>query len=290
MHDNPLINMKKLLLLFAVALCGSCQNFGQLKVLAELPHTLNEVSGVEKTKGSTLLWMLNDSGNKPILYGVNLKGKIKHTLKLKAKNHDWEDMTTDEKGNLYVADFGNNGNKRRNLKILKVDHKQLQAKDKITVEKIRFNYPEQHKFPPKKKQRFFDAESILYKDGYLYIFTKSRVKHHFGKTALYRIPAQAGEHEAVLISTYTSCNELECWITSADISPDGKKVVLLSHDSVLLLTDFTGDNFFSGTVQKLPLGHLSQKEGVCFKDNNTLYITDERSRGRGRMLYEFSLP
>lgn len=287
---NALNSMKKILLLFAILLCGSCQNFGQLKVLAELPSVLDEVSGVEKDKDSGLLWMLNDSGNAPVLYGVDLKGKIKQSLKIKAKNHDWEDLTTDEKGNLYIADFGNNGNKRRNLKILKVAHKQLQTEGKVMVEKIHFYYPEQRKFPPKKKKRFFDAESILYKDGYLYIFTKSRVKHHFGKTTLYKIPAQVGDHKAELISTYASCNELECWITSAAISPDGKKVVLLSHDSVLLCTGFKGDDFFSGTVQKLPLGHLSQKEGVCFKDNNTLYITDERSRGKGRMLYEFLLP
>jgi hypothetical protein len=63
----------------------SCQNFGQLTILADLPNSLEEVSGIQKIKGSDLLWMLNDSGNKPIIYGVDTKGKIIREVAIKAK-------------------------------------------------------------------------------------------------------------------------------------------------------------------------------------------------------------
>lgn len=280
--------MKKYLILFTFLLLVSCQNFGQLKVIADLPKTLKEVSGIQVVPNSDLIWMLNDSGNKPILFGVSEKGKIKKELLIKAKNHDWEDITTDSIGNIYIADFGNNMNDRKKLVILKVNHQDLDSKN-VEVERIQFSYPNQTKFPPKKKKRFFDAESLLYANGYLYIFTKSRVKKKYGKTTLYRVPAKAGKYIAELISSFETCSDLHCWITAAAISPNGKKVVLLNHQSVFMFTNFKGDNFFSGDVKEFPLSYVSQKESITFKDNNTLYIADEKAHGKGGKLYEFSL-
>ncbi len=281
--------MKKLFLLFTFLLIISCQNFGQLKLLSSLPETLNEVSGVEKINDSDLLWMLNDSGNEPIIYGVDTKGKIIREIIVEAKNKDWEDITSDSEGNLYIGDFGNNNNKRKDLKILKIKYQDLLTKDKVEVEKIRFSYPSQQKFPPKKKNRFFDAESMFYKNGFIYLFTKSRVKDKYGKTSLYKIPASKGNYVAEYISEYEFCNDLHCWITAAAISENGKKVALLNHQSVLVFTDFKDDDFFSGVVKEYSFDHVSQKEGVTFKNNNTLFITDEKAHLKGGNLYEFSI-
>jgi hypothetical protein len=261
----------------------------QLNVLADLPNSLEEVSGIQKIEGSGLLWMLNDSGNKPIIYGIDTEGSIIREVIVKAKNNDWEDITTDEEGNLYIADFGNNNNKRRNLRVLKINHQDLFIKDKVEVEKIKFSYPHQKKFPPKKKNRFFDAESLLYHNGFLYIFTKSRVTEDYGKTSLYKIPAIKGTHEAQFISTFETCADFHCWVTAAAISSDGKKVALLNHQSVFIFTNFDDDNFLSGEVKEYVLGHVSQKESITFKDNNTLYIADEKAHLKGGKLYEFKI-
>ena len=281
--------MKNSIIFFSFFLFASCQNYGQLKLLANLPNTLKEVSGTQTVKDSNLLWMLNDSGNKPYLYGVSSEGKIEKKVKIIAKNNDWEDLTTDNLGNLYIADFGNNLSKRENLAILKITYQDLNTKENVEVERIQFHYPNQTKFPPKKKQRFFDAESLFYKDGFLYVFTKSRVKHQFGKTSLYKIPAKKGSYTAEFIAEFNNCNELKCWITAADISPNGKKVALLTSSEVLVFSDFKSDNFFEGKLTRFPFKHISQKEGVTFKNNNTLYITDEKSHGNGGKLYELSL-
>lgn len=282
--------MKNYILLFSFLTLLSCQNYGKLTVVADLPKTLNEVSGTEIIPNSNLIWMLNDGGNKPRLYGVSSKGKIKKVVQIQAKNHDWEDLTSDKDGNLYIGDFGNNDSKRQNLTILKVKNQDLVSKNDVEIERIRFSYPNQTKFPPKKNKRFFDSESLFYWNNNLYIFTKSRVKNNYGTTSMYRIPAEKGNYKAEFISTFKNdCNDLSCWITSAAISPDGKKVVLLTHKSILLFTNFNGEDFFNGTIKKLPLEHTSQKESITFKDENTLYISDEKAHGAGGFLYEFSL-
>jgi hypothetical protein len=115
------------------------------------------------------------------------------------------------------------------------------------------------------------------------------VKNEYGKTSLYKIPATLGTHEAVFISEFNHCNALKCWITSADISNDGTNVVLLSHTSALVFSNFKGDDFFSGDLTEIPFKEHSQKEGVCFKNETTLYITDEKAHGAGGNLYELAL-
>ena len=279
--------MKKIL--FCVTLFVLNCNTGNLKVITDLPKTLYEVSGTETTTNSDLIWMLNDSGNKAELLGLNSKGKIIKKLKIKAKNNDWEDLTTDNEGNIYIGDFGNNANKRKKLAVLKVRKDSLSNSEKTEIDRISFYYPNQQKFPPKKSQMYFDCEAFFHFNDSLYLFTKSRVKNHFGKTNLYKIPAKKGHHEAQFIATFKTCDEIPCWITSSDINSNGKLDALLTLDAVWLFTNYTNDNFFNGKAIELPLEHESQKEGICFKNDSTLYITDERSRGKGGNLYELKI-
>lgn len=280
--------LKKIFSFFTFLFLISCQNFGQLSFLADLPKDLKEVSGNETIRNSNLIWMLNDGGNESKIYAVSEQGKIKREVYIKNKNHDWEDLTSDEKGNIYIGDFGNNLSKRKNLTILKIEEKYLKKKNTEAI-RIEFTYENQHKFPPKKKGLYFDAEAFFYFKGYMYIFTKSRVHNKYGKTFLYKLPAKKGKHIAKLIGEFENCNDLECWITSADISADGKKVALLSQKNILIFSDYKEDNFLSGNVKKIELEHRTQKEGLCFKDNYTLLITDENSHGVGGNLYELKV-
>jgi hypothetical protein len=280
--------MKKIIALHLTFLFISCQNFGQLNMMADLPKDLKEVSGIEIAKGSKYIWMINDSGNRPKLYGVSKKGKIKKEVYIDKKNKDWEDLTSDEKGNLYIGDFGNNENERKNLRILKIDKKDL-SKKKADVKKIEFEYEDQDDYSPKKKALFYDAESFFYYKKHFYIFTKSRVAKEYGKTSLYKLPAKEGNHKARFIAEFDNGNKNASWITSADISQDGKKVVLLSQKNVLIFTDFKDDNFFSGNVREIELEHYSQKEAICFKNNNTLLLSDEKTGGEGGNLYELKI-
>lgn len=280
--------MQRLFVLNFIFLFLSCQNFGQLSLMADLPKALKEVSGIETVEGSKYIWMINDSGNGPKLYGVSKKGNIKREVKIDKKNKDWEDLTSDEKGNVYIGDFGNNESERKNLRILKVDKKDL-SKKKADVKKIEFEYEDQDDYSPKKKELFYDAESFFYYQNNFYVFTKSRVEKNYGKTSVYKFPAKVGSHKAKLIAEFDNGNKNDSWITSADISQDGKKVALLSQKNILIFTGFSGDDFFSGNVQKIKLKHRTQKEAICFKNKNTLLLSDEKSSGEGGNLYKLKL-
>ena len=55
------------------------------------------------------------------------------------------------------------------------------------------------------------------------------------------------------------------------------------------LSSFQNDNFLNGTKTILELNHFSQKEAVCFIDNDCLYIADERTKKVGGNVYSVSL-
>ena len=285
--------MKNSIAIIIAFILLACQNSsGTLTKLYNLPKKLKEVSGIVYSEKDNLFWTLEDSGNDNKIYGLNTKnGDIEKTITIEnASNTDWEDITKDQAGNLYIGDFGNNDNIRKNLCIYKIDKKSLQTENAVPTYKISFSYPEQKEFPPKKTKLFFDVEGFFEFKNNFYLFTKNRSKGFDGTVLVYKIPNKAGFHQAVLIGKLNSGdNYNHCAITSATISPDASKVVLLTHDKIILLENFKGDNFLKGKHSQLKLNHFSQKEAVCFKNNETLIIADEKTNKVGGNVYEVSL-
>ncbi|MEM9144038.1 MAG: hypothetical protein AAGA86_13695 [Bacteroidota bacterium] len=281
--------MDKISFLPLLVMLNSCDHYGQLTVLAKLPKSLEECSGMVSVQDA--VWVVEDSGNPDEIYKVDYQGKLIRTLKVKnAKNTDWEDLARGENGALYIGDFGNNTSDRKDLVIYKLPDPDIEPGNKIEAQKIHFRYPEQNKFPPKKARRFYDAEAFFYFQGWLYIITKNRAHPFPGTARIYKVPAQKGHYEATLITDFPTCPEwATCQITSADISPDGKTIVLLSYGKLWKITDFTMDDFSKGAFTELDLELRTQLESVCFADNNTLLLADERKRGTGRNLYIFPL-
>ncbi len=290
-QKNNLMKKTFLIAVSIVLLACQQQSGNDLKTLYSLPKKLKEVSGITYFPETNIIYTLEDSGNKNALYAINSKGKIEKTITISnASNVDWEDITKDKAGNIYIGDFGNNDNKRRDLCVYKVAKNQL-SKDVASAEyKISFSYPEQTEFPPKKKEMFYDVEGFFEQNGYFYLFTKNRSKGFDGTAFIYKIKNASGTQKAVKIGEFKTCNNYNhCVLTSASISPDGKKVALLSHDKVLLFKGFKGDLFHKGTQTQIELNHFSQKEAIVFKDNNTLLIADEKADKIGGNVYEFRL-
>lgn len=262
-----------------------------LKELYVLPKHLKEVSGIVLNGNSNLIWMLEDSGNANAIYGVDEKGQQQRKVTIaQTENVDWEDITKDNEGNLYIGDFGNNDNERKDLTIYKIAKDSLKNESVIPSYKVSFAYPEQTEFPPKKTELFYDVEAfVVYKNNF-YLFTKNRSKGFDGTTFLYKVPNQAGFHQAQLLGQFKAEGDFQnAAITSAGISPDERKVVLLSHSQIWIFENFTSDNFFSGNVSRINLHHFSQKEAICFKDNKTLLIVDEKTKKIGGKLYQLDL-
>ena len=282
--------MNKLFLATTAAMILSCStNNTILKHVAQFPNSLKEVSGIAYK--NNLIYSIEDRGNENHVTVLDLSGKIQKTITLNnIQNNDWEDLTFDTNGNLYIGDFGNNANDRKDLAIYKINQSDLNNETAEVAYTVSFEYPEQKDFPPKKKDLMFDVEGFFEFQNFFYLFTKNRSKGFDGSSYVYKIPNTAGHHKAELIKTINTCSDYEnCAITSAAISPDQTKFVLLSHSKIWLFENFSPDNIADGKMSEIDLDHFSQKEAVTFKNNETLLIADERVKKTGGNLYELNL-
>lgn len=236
-------------------------------------------------------WVVEDKGNKNELYQFNPEGKLRHTLRVKnTKNTDWEDLTTDDAGNIYIGDFGNNKNTRQDLRIIKIGKDSLPHQRALPSAVISFYYPEQKDFPPQKTELLYDAEAFFLWEDWFYIFTKNRSKGFDGTTLVYKVPNQEGHHPAILVGKLKTCAFYKhCALTGAAISPDKKTIALLSHSKVWLLTGFDADSLPEADMEEINLHHVSQKESVAFLDNETLLLADEVKKNTGGKVYKLHL-
>ena len=277
--------MKRILILGVLILTG-CTNYGQLTFVTKLPKKLKEVSGIVPAANDTY-WVIEDSGNADNLYRVNLDGELLQKVNIKnAKNRDWEALSRDTLGNIYIADFGNNSNKRQDLVIYKVPEP-TNAQEEVRAEKIKFHYPDQKRFPPKARNFNFDAEALFYASGYLYIVNKNRSTPFTNNVSVYRVPAKKGEYEAEKIGNIKTCGDRYwCQVTGAEMSPDGKTLAVLGYGNIWLIqTDLENGKVLSGKMESIDHGASSQLEAACFLDNYTLLLADEQGAGGGRNLY-----
>ncbi|WP_235835820.1 hypothetical protein [Cognatitamlana onchidii] len=261
-------------ILISMLLLFSC-NTGKLNILTSIDHEIDEASAIEIVKGFNLFWTIEDSGNQNYLFGLNQKGNIAKKIRIKnAKNKDWEDLTSDSLGNIYIGDFGNNHKKRKHFSIHKVQHSDLDS-DEAIAKTTNFSLP--------KDMASEDFEAFFLLNNNFYIFSKNAKK-----STLLRVANKEGKQKAKLVTTF-KLEGKQTKITSAAISPDKNIIVLLNHDKLWQITNFDSQNFLKGDLKKMTFDHSSQKEGICFKNDSIVYITDERTKGRESYIYTFNL-
>lgn len=285
-------------LIFSACLLWSCNPKAQdspksddLKVEFTLPKKLKEISGITFSKDRQTIWAIEDQGNKNVVYGLNTKGEqIADVLVENAENRDWEDITADPQGNIYIGDFGNNDNDRQDLSILKLDLQNPNQKTAKAIQTTKFHYGGQTEFPPKKSNWLYDCEAFVEMNGNFYLFTKNRSKGFDGTFLVFQVPNREGDFEAKLIGKLKLDGKYgDAAITSAAINSTKDKIILLNHKNIRVLTGFTADDFSAAKIEKIPLNHNSQKEAVVFRDDKTLLIADERDKQTGGNVYQFSL-
>lgn len=253
-----------------------------------LSDELKEISGLQYIN-DTLLVAHNDGGNGPILYFLNPNsGKILKRVVVKGvKNTDWEDIALNGEY-LYIGNFGNNANKRRNLSIIRILWKDVFVSDSINSESMTFEYSEQKAFPPENKALNFDAECLAFADGYLWIFTKNRTEPFDGISNVYRIKFQENTH-AVLKKEYVLKIGSKGWMFDSVTGGDFAfgYFYLTTYNRVLKYR-FSEGQF--NLVKQFRFNEYNQKEAITVIKDDQIYVANEFQKVLGKQrLYRISL-
>jgi hypothetical protein len=263
---------------------------------------IDEMSGLARSPGrSNTFWVHNDSGDSARIFAITEDGKsILPTYSkftsygdepekgkeqwqgfevLNAKNIDWEDIAADE-NYLYIADTGNNFNKRRDLGIYLISKIDPTASTRSAViEHLPVAYPEQSGSSAREKH--FDAESLFVDHGTIYLITKHRsgllgLDYERGAN-LYRLDTRFTDKPNMLHQI--DSNAAIFAATGADLSPDGKTLAVISLEALWLFArPSSGDQWLSAPAKRYPFDRkvLKVVEAITWIDNDTLLLGNEQ--------------
>jgi hypothetical protein len=177
---------------------------------------ITESSGIiQSTKDPEVFWTHND-GKHPSLFAITREGKpLTEFTVVNAALHDWEDISTDRKGHIYIGDIGNNDARRNQLAVFEAD--EPDPKSPLGMVKVKREW--QLRFPKEP----FDCESLFIKGGYCYVISKV---FKDAKAEIYRF-ALTEQKEPVVLEMVAQL-KIDSPVTGACLSPDGKKLGIVS--------------------------------------------------------------
>jgi hypothetical protein len=255
-----------------------------------LDERLGEVSGLAASRRhADLLWVHNDGGGGPFLYALGIRGGLRGVLEVEGViNTDWEDMaafTLDGEHYLLVADTGDNGGLRHTLQLHVVAEPGSIADDTRAPAawSIVFRWPDGPR----------DCEAVavdVANERILLVSKKRRPPEVF---SLPLRPGGSAVQVAELVGTLAGVPvpseaerqsdpgrpSLRGQVTAADMSPDGRRLAVLTYDEVLVYErndDEAWEQAFARRprLQTLPL--LPQAEALGWSaDGTRLHATGE---------------
>ncbi|ART79499.1 SdiA-regulated/phytase-like domain-containing protein [Oceanisphaera avium] len=226
----------------------------------------------------------NDSGNPAELFMLTPQGDISQRLSVPSPNHDWEAITMHE-DTLYIGDIGNNGGRRQDLHILKL---QLADNKVELLAKLAISYSEQTRFQPPMHQHNFDAEALTWVDGELWLFTKRWLD---ANTTLYKV---APNPPLTSASPLTAQQQLApaMLVTGADFDSHTHTLMLVGYSrnwlhrhAWLWLYPIVQGQVLEEQGQQFKLSEQGQFEGVSLGADGHIYLTRE---GKGINFFSHS--
>ena len=164
-----------------------------------------------------------------------------------ATNHDWEALTVDDAGALWIGELGANDCKaqQRLLQVAEPDPSGFGAVEVVADYDLRF--PDN----PKPGCRTYNSEALLWLDGRLYVFAKTR------GTPVYRVDLPPGARGTATLTRIGEFGEGVDNISAASVSEDRSRLMVLDHERLrVFTTDPTavGDDFLAGAAASAPTG------------------------------------
>lgn len=238
-----------------------------------------ESSGLAASRQQAGLWWThNDSGHEAVLFPMSATGeRLGAPVRVEgAVNRDWEDVAADGRGQLWIADLGNNLNMRRDLTVYVVEEPVAVGgvfPESVRVKRtLRVRYPDQDGFPPEAMN--FDAEAVFVREQVLYVLAKHRSDTD---TKLYRLEDDGGEaeQELTVVERFPGIG----MVTAAALHPDGRRLAVLTYSGLWVFTsDGTDERFLSGAVLRMPSSYAAwgQVEGLDWLGEEVLVISNEQ--------------
>lgn len=252
------------------------------ETIADLPSGLNECSGMVFIDDHRIA-MVNDGGNKAEVFIVDTNGQLLEKIPLPAlENVDWESMAISDT-EIFIGDFGNNGNGRRDLAIYALDKESWELN-----RKIEFYYPDQADFPALAPDRYYDLEAMLFRNDSLLLIIKNRTEPFDGKLRVYSLNPKLDEQAASLLQEFKHGKGMMHfnWVCGASRGLKSNDLFLIGYQNLWYWPNFNANS--APESLRFDLGYWSQKEALAYQQGY-IYFTEESHFTRAGKLHRASV-
>ncbi|MEO5976000.1 MAG: hypothetical protein ABIS36_14820 [Chryseolinea sp.] len=261
--------------------------FKKGKRLAELKEKkLVEVSGLASSVNNPgMMWTVNDSGNDPEVFLIDLETNIKQKYTLEGiENRDWEDVAVGPgpdptKSYVYVAEIGDNMAIHGYKHIYRFEEPVVGAAKEKDIAITKF---ETITFSLADSKRDTEALLIDRKTKDLYIISKWS-----DPVYIYRIPYPYSTSDTTVAAQIGSLAYSK--IVAGDISKDGRDILLKNYSHIYLWhRDGTKSivETLQSKPQEIPYETEPQGESITWaQDNSGFYTLSEIKKGQKTYLY-----
>ncbi|HEV2761838.1 MAG TPA: hypothetical protein VGV38_02495 [Pyrinomonadaceae bacterium] len=256
---------------------------------------VDESSGLAASRREPgLFWTHNDAGDGPFIYAFDRQGRKRGTFRVAgAQADDWEDIDAGPgpkpgQSYLYVGDIGDNEFARPNIVVYRVAEPQVTPEDARSTRFEPRATEQAEAFALKYTDGQHNAEAMAVhpRTGDIYVITKEGE----GPAKVYRAAAPAaGATEGTLerVGEVSAPAAFPGMITGADISPDGRRVVLCDYVGAYELSvegNAPFDNVWKQTPRVFDPGKRRQGEAISYStDGASVFSTSE---GKNAQLFE----
>jgi hypothetical protein len=258
--------------------------WGPAAEIGTLERVISESSGMAiSRKIPNRSYRHNDSGDAARFFVLDLDGRNTKTVTITGKApNDWEDMalgpcdaTTDC---LFFGDIGDNDHRRRDLELIVVRERATFPASITADYRVTLRYPD----------AAHNAEALaVHPDGSVYIATKdaARLRLFRLKPEQWRSRKSPQVLEQVLALDWPTLmpNALALGrvATSMDISPDGKRFIILTYvEAVEFFFDLSKPVPAQGTwkegrhYRRIPITTLEQEEAIAYLPDGRGFLYD----------------
>lgn len=239
----------------------------------QLPPALREVSGLVAMTNDSLWWH-NDGGNDATLFLTDGSGELLYQENIGVRNRDWEDLSYDAQGRLYLGDFGDNRRQRDDLIIYRYNPQTR------LVDSFPFQYADNARH---------DTEAFFVHQDTFHLFTKQRISKARLMTYHYVLPLASGRQTAHLRDSLSLRKRV---VTAAAIHPETGTVALLAYyytkrlgfipysaANLYFLTDYPEGHYLRGNLRSRRISFVvaTQYESVDFLTDRHLLVASEQT-------------
>lgn len=244
---------------------------------------LIESSGiVAGRRNPRVLWTHNDSGDTARFFAINDKGEDLGIWNIPGLTpQDWEDIATvkiDEVDHMVLCDVGDNNHNRKGGALYFVPEPQIDPEARGQRGDLRVTLTLRFKYEGGPR----DCEAVFVDpiDQAIVLITKEVQ----GRCAVYALPLT--NDPGVKVANRIADISIKL-VTSADVSPDGRRAILVTYGSAFEFHRAQGEKWgdvFARPPRVLKMPPRKLGESICYDaDGVTLFLTSE---GKGEPLWK----